>query len=334
MIKYKIIVAHCKNYGIGLNNDLPWRIPSDLKRFMRLTLDGKKNAIVMGKNTWDSLPKKPLKGRDNLILSSTFEIDNNSSKGITKSFKSIDDIHTFCLEKQYDSVWVIGGESVYNAYLNKNLISEIHLTYIDKDFKCDRFFNMMPYNFQLFTSETTFENGLKIEYKTLVNTNIHKYKYYETEFKKTIDIPIENLLQGEYNIIKSKKEKGYFHELTKNDAHYIRDLTLDINFSLKKFVEFVCNTVLNVNSTVIFKYNLSVEKDKWTVRYYNCFPIKGEVIFEFTKLDEYRTNSVFTIKTEIPEKFYTDSYLNFGKMMRPFMLDNYINLIEKYYSKS
>ena len=329
MIKYKIIVAHCKNYGIGFKNELPWRIPSDLKRFMRLTLDGKKNAVVMGKNTWDSLPKKPLKGRDNLILSSTFEIDNNTSKGITKSFKSIDDIHTFCLENQYDSVWVIGGESVYNTYLNKNLISEIYLTYIDKDFKCDRFFNMIPYNFQMISMETAFENNLKIEYKTLVNTNIHKFKRYETEFKKTIDIPIENLLQGEYNIIKAKKEKGYFHELTKNDAHYIRDLTLDINFSLKKFVELVCNTVLNINSTVIFKYNLAVEKDKWTVRYYNCFPVQGDVIFEFIKIDDYRTTGLFTIKFDVPEKFYTDNYLNFGKMMRPFMFDNYINLLEK-----
>ena len=330
MIKYKIIVAHCKNYGIGLNNDLPWRIPSDLKRFMRLTLDGKKNAIVMGKKTWDSLPKKPLKGRDNLILSSTFEIDNNTSKGITKSFKSINDIHTFCLEKQYDSVWIIGGETVYHEYLNKNIISEIYITYIDKDFHCDRFFNMIPYNFQVIATEAAFENGLKIEYKTLVNTTIHKFKYYETEFKKTIDVPIENLLKGEYNIIKAKKEKGYFYELTKNDAHYIRDLTLDINFSLKKFVEFICNTVLNINSTVIFKYNLAVEKDKWTVRYYNCFPVQGEVVFEFTKIDDYRTTCIFTIKFDVPEKFYTDNYLNFGKMMRPFMLDNYISLIEKH----
>ena len=80
MIKYKLIVAHCKNYGIGLNNELPWRIPSDLKRFMTLTLDGNNNAVVMGKNTWESLPKKPLKGRDNLILSSTMEMDKETSK--------------------------------------------------------------------------------------------------------------------------------------------------------------------------------------------------------------------------------------------------------------
>ena len=116
-----------------------------------------------GKNTWDSLPKKPLKGRDNLILS-TFEIDNNTSKGITKSFKSIDDIDTFCLENQYDSVWVIGGESVYNTYLNKNLISKIYLTYVIKILNMI-VFNMIPYNFQMISMETAFENNLKIEHK-------------------------------------------------------------------------------------------------------------------------------------------------------------------------
>lgn len=328
MIKYKIIVAHCKNYGIGLNNELPWRIPSDLKRFMKLTLDGNKNAVVMGKNTWESLPKKPLKGRDNLILSSKFEIDNETSKGITKSFKSIEDIDTFCLEKKYDSVWVIGGESVYNAYLMKNMISEIYVTYIDKDFKCDRFFPMIPYEFIKVGNESSFENNLNIEYIVFEKKRQTNYKLIETDFKKTLEYPIEKYLQGEYNIINKKKEKGYFFETSNSEAKYIRDLTLDINFSLKKLIDLICSKVLNLKSVIIVDYSLKVETDKWTVAYTSFFPVKASVSLVFEKKDE-ETIVYFSAKGCTPEEYYNETYINFIKMMRPFMVENYIGLLEK-----
>jgi dihydrofolate reductase len=327
MIKYKIIVAHCKNYGIGLNNELPWRIPSDLKRFMALTLDGNKNAVVMGKNTWESLPKKPLKGRDNLILSSTFEIDNETSKGITKSFKSIEDIDSFCLEKQYDSVWIIGGESVYNEYLMKNIVSEIYLTYIDKDFKCDRFFSMIPYEFIKVGSESSFENNLNIEYMVFENKRQTNYKLIEINFKKTLEYPIEKYLQGEYNIIKKKKEKGYFFETSNSEAKYIRDLTMDINFSLKKLIDLICSKVLNLKSVIIVDYSLKVEKDKWTVVYSGFFPVKANVSLVFEKKDE-KTIVYFSAKCNTPEEYNNENYINLIKMMRPFMVDNYISILE------
>ena len=55
-----IIVVYEKNQGIGLNNSLPWKISSDLKKFKELTIGNKKNGIVMGKNTWLSLNNKSL----------------------------------------------------------------------------------------------------------------------------------------------------------------------------------------------------------------------------------------------------------------------------------
>ena len=60
-----IIVAIAKNNAIGKDNDLLWHIPEDLKRFKELTLG---HCIVMGKNTWYSLPKRPLKDRVNIVL--------------------------------------------------------------------------------------------------------------------------------------------------------------------------------------------------------------------------------------------------------------------------
>lgn len=94
--KLKLIVAMCNNRGIGNNNKIPWKIKKDLIYFSACTsgeygkcmkmdkITGhciKKNAIIMGKNTWNSLPKfpEPLPYRDNIILTTTIP-ENESTK--------------------------------------------------------------------------------------------------------------------------------------------------------------------------------------------------------------------------------------------------------------
>lgn len=62
-----IIVAVAENGVIGANNDLPWRLPDDLKHFKRLTTD---NPVIMGRNTWESLGK-PLPNRTNIVVTQT-----------------------------------------------------------------------------------------------------------------------------------------------------------------------------------------------------------------------------------------------------------------------
>ena len=68
-MNFNIIVALDKENGIGLDNNIPWYEPDDLKHFSKMTKGNNNNAIIMGSKTWESLPIKPLKGRDNLILS-------------------------------------------------------------------------------------------------------------------------------------------------------------------------------------------------------------------------------------------------------------------------
>ena len=70
-----IIVAYCKNNGIGLNNQLPWNIPEDLKRFAEITKGSGNNAVIMGKNTHESIGKV-LPDRYNIVLSRTTKFDN------------------------------------------------------------------------------------------------------------------------------------------------------------------------------------------------------------------------------------------------------------------
>jgi dihydrofolate reductase len=66
MIPVTIILARADNGVIGAGGTLPWHLPEDLKRFKALTL-GK--PIIMGRKTWDSLPRKPLPGRTNIVVS-------------------------------------------------------------------------------------------------------------------------------------------------------------------------------------------------------------------------------------------------------------------------
>ena len=141
-MEYNIIVAFSKNKGIGLKNRLPWNIPSDLKKFKTLTTGNGNNAVIMGKNTWESLPIKYLTYRDNLILSSNLKIDTTYDNNIVKSFCDVNTLQEHCEFKKYDNVWIIGGEQVYKEFLNnkKLLVKKIYVTYIDKYFECDTFF--------------------------------------------------------------------------------------------------------------------------------------------------------------------------------------------------
>lgn len=60
-----IIVAIAQNGVIGRDNDLPWRLSTDMKRFKALTMD---KPIIMGRKTWESMPRRPLPGRRNMVV--------------------------------------------------------------------------------------------------------------------------------------------------------------------------------------------------------------------------------------------------------------------------
>ena len=164
-----ISVAYDSKNGIGKNNSIPWYLPEDLKYFSKLTKGNGKNAIIMGKNTWLSLPKKPLKGRDNLILSRTLEINENLPKNdLIKTFKDINDLIEFCYLQKYDEVWVIGGSEIYNLFLNKFKVERIYATLIDKDYECDTFFPSIN-NWAIVNKKENMKNDIKITYLTFQN---------------------------------------------------------------------------------------------------------------------------------------------------------------------
>lgn len=147
---YSIILASTLEGGIGFNNRIPWHIPEDLKLFKKITTDincyVKKNAVIMGRKTWESINSKPLIDRINIIITTKPELINNINPNVI-AFSNLDLAFNYCEESFYiDKVFVIGGRSLYYLCLNtdkylKNL-NYIHLTIIKEKKECDTFINI------------------------------------------------------------------------------------------------------------------------------------------------------------------------------------------------
>ena len=103
-----IIVAINKNRGIGLNNKLLYWLPNDLKRFKALTTG---NTIIMGRKTFESLPKGALPNRRNIVLTRSL----NQYEG-TEVFDSLQSALKAC--KDDENIFIIGGASLYAEALS------------------------------------------------------------------------------------------------------------------------------------------------------------------------------------------------------------------------
>ena len=131
------IVAVNEDWGIGYNGDLLEHIPEDLKNFKKLT---ENNKVIMGRKTWDSLPKKPLPNRCNIIITNTIqkEADIFDENANYIQFVSCNDINKFKLDQDSD-VFIIGGETIYKQFLP--ICDRVYVTKIYKKHdKVDTYF--------------------------------------------------------------------------------------------------------------------------------------------------------------------------------------------------
>ena len=124
-----LVLAMAENGVIGSNGAIPWRIAEDMKRFKALTV-GK--PVVMGRKTWDSLPRKPLLDRTNIVV--TRQAGWSANGAVTAS--SLDD----ALDKAGNAadVMVIGGGEIYRAALPR--ADRIELTEVHGAFDGDAHF--------------------------------------------------------------------------------------------------------------------------------------------------------------------------------------------------
>ncbi|MFT6225178.1 MAG: dihydrofolate reductase [Paracoccaceae bacterium] len=115
-----LIVARARGGAIGKGNTIPWYAPEDLAFFKRETLGG---AIIMGRNTWDSLPFKPLKGRLNIVV---------TTKGCDADvqFPTLEQALEAAHAQGYRRIYGVGGHGIYKALLplaDRLVVTEVGL---------------------------------------------------------------------------------------------------------------------------------------------------------------------------------------------------------------
>ena len=148
-VQVKMIVAVCQGNGIGKDNNLPWRLKADLAHFAKMTKStidfSKKNAVIMGRKTWEPLPARvrPLKNRINIVLSRQSPSSLNTAdhedvfvcQDYEEALKLVDN-----MKAKIESCWIIGGSSIYQEAMNHPRLEKVYLTRILKDYDCDTFF--------------------------------------------------------------------------------------------------------------------------------------------------------------------------------------------------
>lgn len=153
------IVAVDDHWGIGKDGTMPWpRLSEDLKRFKKLTDNA---MIVMGKNTWLSLPKRPLPNRENIIVTRTLEDDfaikvSGDPKAIITKLKQATD----------KDIWIIGGAEVYRQFLP--FCNSVYITKINGDYDCDTKFPVAileRYFMQDYVESSIVDNDVEIHYE-------------------------------------------------------------------------------------------------------------------------------------------------------------------------
>lgn len=126
-----IIVAQAENRAIGLNGDMPWHLSGDLKRFKALSMG---HPVVMGRRTWESLPKRPLVGRRNIVFSQNEDFAPEGAE-VVHSINGLFDLLRDCDEE----VFIIGGGRIYNMLMP--WVNRLYITWVHRDFpEADTFF--------------------------------------------------------------------------------------------------------------------------------------------------------------------------------------------------
>lgn len=163
---FSIIVAQTEHGGIGLNGGMPWKISCDLKFFRKVTCNlgnesnqssvitnnddsksnsnsNNRNVVIMGRKTWESIGKVPLKNRINLVLSKHLQSSDLKEQKDVYFFTSLTESLTFLANQPYiNNIFVIGGSQIYKEalilnqqYLNthgKELLKVIYITIIKR----------------------------------------------------------------------------------------------------------------------------------------------------------------------------------------------------------
>ncbi len=152
-----IIVAIAKNNAIGKDNDLIWHISDDLKRFKALTSG---HTVIMGRNTWNSLPRRPLPKRRNIVLTHDVTFAEEGAE-VAHSLQQVLE-----MVRDEEEAFIMGGAAVYRQFLP--FVNHIYVTWVWQDFDADVYFPVIDMSVFAKVSESEVfvdaESGLRFSY--------------------------------------------------------------------------------------------------------------------------------------------------------------------------
>lgn len=153
-IRLSLIVAQGRNRVIGSAGQLPWRLKDDLAHFKRTTMGA---PVIMGRKTWESLPKRPLPGRPNIVISRDWNYDAAEARVYSSVSPAINAAKAMALRAGQPEVFIIGGAAIYELALP--LADRIYLTEVDAEPEGDVFFPVVGQARWSTRSQTRFEAG-------------------------------------------------------------------------------------------------------------------------------------------------------------------------------
>ena len=154
MPKPIILIAACdEKRGIGYKNALPWVLPDELIRFKQWTTctssPEKRNIVIMGRNTWESLPRRPLQKRFNMVLTQHPQVIEQEFMNMDPNEASycgslVEAIEYANRDPSIEQIYIIGGAKLYSDVLKKNLCDKILLTRVHGIHDVDTYLDEIP----------------------------------------------------------------------------------------------------------------------------------------------------------------------------------------------
>ena len=153
-VKLSLIVARARGGVIGAKGDLPWRLSDDLKAFKKTTFGC---PLLMGRKTWESLPLKPLPGRENIVLTKDWQYDAVGARVYSSFAPAVNAAKAIAYKGKFEEIFVIGGETLYRKALP--LADRLYITEVDAEVEGDAFFPVIAESSWREVSRTPYEQN-------------------------------------------------------------------------------------------------------------------------------------------------------------------------------
>jgi dihydrofolate reductase / thymidylate synthase len=262
-MNFSIIVAVDAENGIAKDGKIPWKCHTDMKYFKDLTIKtldkDKKNAVIMGRKTQETIPGNILKNRFNIVLTNNDHLLHYSKFIPFLRYKSIskgEDLPWMIYRTIFDgdkieNIFIIGGEQIYELALKSSQCEYIYLTKIYRNYECDKFFTV-PNNYRLIKyelknldvlSDIITINGLRniiYEYADIKHTKLAFCVYERSEIKR-VEINRNEIREVGLGNKPNEEENQYLNILSKiiKNGYITSDRTgvgtLKINGGMMRF---------------------------------------------------------------------------------------------------